>query len=412
MWAAVEILSPTFGVKDMRYELLSLVFVILQICPLGAVELDLARKPGDSADSISLLHDADSRSKRAAVVDPVANFKDADVFISIDGGDSLTWGCIREWIQGVVDRVSDRPDMMSEGSAALRNMVIQKEVSKNVRSFLRYALIAKEARRLGITNDYEKIAKVREEWFENYRRSGELGEAKLKAAVKPDSFFEHALTNSVLWQAYADEIALPKIEITEDDVNKRIQLQEQRISDAIATNSFKRAQIYRILKSVKYAPESDRVGFSDAAGRWTDDYNGDIGGVFADDDDQPRDLVSGDVIKQVEDAYSKLLPGEISDVVETPYSWHIVKLLNRNFDDEGVEESSNVAHIMLEKVPIPPVLTEDQIRHKLCNAKLRLAMEEKYLELLQSEKIDCMLPLFEKEDRTVKRLRKQVKEVK
>ena len=398
--------------EDMKYRILAIAFAFLPVVWADAAELELPPEGMDRGNGISLLPESRNQAKRKPAADPLADFKDSDVFISIEGGDSLTWGCIREWIQGTVDRVSDRADMMDEGSAALRNMVIQKEVSKNVRSFLRYALIAKEARRLGITNNFAKIAKVREEWFEQYRNSGAAGAAKLKAAVQPDSFFEHALTNSVLWQSYADEVVLPKLEITDEEVSQRIKLQEKKIADAVATNSYKRAEIYKILKSVKYAPEADRISFSKAAEQWTEDYNGDIGGVFADDNDQPRDLVSGDVIKQVEDAYSKLQPGEISDVVETPYSWHVVKLLNRNFDEDGVEESANVAHIMLEKVPLPPVLTEEQVRHKLSNAKLRLAMEEKYLELLKSEKINCMLPLFDKEDRSVKRLRKQIKKEK
>lgn len=346
------------------------------------------------------------KSESKSVSGLLSQLRDEDVFISIEGGDSLTWGSLREWIGDRVNRVEGTAGMREEGAEALRDMVLQKEVSKSVRGFLHYALIAKEAKRIGIVASCEKVGAVREKWLETYRKSGAAGAAKLEAARKPGSYFEHQLTNSVLWQAYADTVVLPKLDITEGDVTGRMAQQERMIADAVATNAAKRAFIYEILKKVKYAPQAERLSFAEAAEEWTEDYNGDTGGVFTDDDEKPREITDGDLIRQVEEAYKRLQPGEISDVVETPFSWHVVKLINRNLDDEGEVESVNVAHIMLEKVPMPPLLTAEQARHKLTNAKLKVAMEERYVTLLKDAKINCVVPLFGNEQKT---LRKQLK---
>lgn len=388
------------------------VIIAIQIASFAfchGVEIDLKQAEKVDAGRISLLPKNRPEKRVAQTEDPLGSFRDEDVFISIEGGDALTWKSLREWIDYTVQQVRYRADMQDSGSAAMRSMVIQKELSKNLKSFLRYALIAKEAKRMGIVADEGTVARVKEEWFELYRKSGAAGAAKIRAAEQPDSFFEHALTNSVLWKAYADNIVKPSLKITDEEIARRIERQEKSVSDVILTNTVKRALIYDILKKVKYGPKAQRMSFAAAAEKWTDDYNGDEGGVFSDENGNPRNLVEGDVIKQVEDAYRKLKPGETSDVIETPYSWHIVKLINRNLDDDGEVESVNIAHIMLEKVPMPALFSVEDVRHRLTNAKLRIAMEEKYLELLKSEKINCLIPLFDKEEKNTRKFLKNAK---
>lgn len=387
----------------------TLALAILVVNSCWGADIKLPPKGKISSDGLSLASKREKSPKVESALDFLSKLKDEDVFISVEGGDSLTWRSIWAWIEESVKRVEARADMREEGTQAMRNMVLEKELTKNLRSFLHYALLAKEAKKLGLSADPEKIKEVRERWLDTYRKSGELGAAKLRAASEPDSFFEHAVTNSVLWQTYADKIVLPGLKISDEEIAARNDLQRKRIADAVATNAAKRVLAYEILSKVKYAAPAERIGFAEAAAKWTEDYNGDTGGVFADDDNQPRDITSGEVIKQVEAAYRKLQPGEISDVVETPYSWHIVRLINRNFNDEGEEESVHLAHIMLEKVPLPPVLTVEQIRHKLTNRKMRIAMEERYVELLKGEKINCIIPLFEKEDRVSKRVLKKMR---
>ena len=114
---------------------------------------------------------------------------------------------------------------------------------------------------------------------------------------------------------------------------------------------------------------------------------------MSDVNDQPQRLHLGDLRPEMERAYERLKPGEMSDVVETPYSWHIIKLLARHPKTEDEEASVEIAHIMLEKVPLLPELTEEQARHKIENKKVREAMAVKFLELLKTTKIDCLVPL-------------------
>ena len=82
-------------------------------------------------------------------------------------------------------------------------------------------------------------------------------------------------------------------------------------------------------------------------------------------------------------------------MIETPYSWHILKLLKRNEETEDEEASVEVAHIMMEKVIMGPMLTEDDARRRLMNAKVRIAMNDRLVDLLDTTKITCPIPIFD-----------------
>ena len=177
--------------------------------------------------------------------------------------------------------------------------------------------------------------------------------------------------------------------VTAEEIKARVEKQHADNEVNAATNAFKMALVADLRKSLK----SDPSAFAALAEKWSDCPSSDTGGVLTDVNEQPQRLHGGDLRPEMERAYEKLRPGEISDVVETPYSWHIIKLLARHPKTEEEDASVEIAHIMLEKVPLLPELTAEQARHKIENKKLREAMAVKFLELLKATKIDCLVPL-------------------
>ena len=94
--------------------------------------------------------------------------------------------------------------------------------------------------------------------------------------------------------------------------------------------------------------------------------------------------------------------GALRDVIETPYAWHIVKLLKRNPPADGEEETVEFAQIKLEKEFIEPELGEQEAREKARALILRAAMKSKFAELLNRTKIDSKIPLGDKGDSRTK----------
>ena len=85
--------------------------------------------------------------------------------------------------------------------------------------------------------------------------------------------------------------------------------------------------------------------------------------------------------------------GELSGVIETPYAWHIVKVLKRNPATDDDEETIEFAQIKLEKEFLEPEFSEGEARDKAKTLILRSAMRAKFAELLKRTHIDSKIPL-------------------
>ena len=158
------------------------------------------------------------------------------------------------------------------------------------------------------------------------------------------------------------------------------------------------------------------MDFGEAAEKWSECNTADTKGVFMDEDENgvltPAHLTEGDVREELEQAYAKMQVGEISDVVETPYSWHILKLLARHEETDEDEASVELAHIMIEKAALRPELTEAQAKQRLTNAMLKYELAKQFADLVKTIPITCKIPLFDTEANGAKSPKIQVKRLK
>lgn len=322
-------------------------------------------------------------------VDVLRQFDDEAIFLDVAGQDRVKWKLLREEMEDIVNGFPHRPEMDEAAVRNARKVVFNSRLSKLLRNYIRYAVFAVEARKHGISVPESAFAEQRERMKQELAKKGAAGRRQLARITAPESLYEHNLTNALLWQAYAEKVVRPALTVTAEEIKARVEKQHADNEANAATNAFKMALVADLRKSLK----SDPSAFAALAEKWSDCPSSDTGGVLTDVNEQPQRLHGGDLRPEMERAYEKLRPGEISDVVETPYSWHIIKLLARHPKTEEEDASVEIAHIMLEKVPLLPELTEEQARHKIENKKLREAMAVKFLELLKATKIDCLVPL-------------------
>ncbi len=322
-------------------------------------------------------------------VDVLRQFDDEAIFIDIAGQDRVKWKLLRDEMEDIVNGFPHRPEMDEAAVRNARKVVFNSRLSKLLRNYVKYAVFAVEARKHGITVPESAFVEQRDRMKQELDKKGAAGRRQLARITALESLYEHNLTNALLWQAYAEKVVRPTLVITAEEIAARVEKQHADNEANAATNAFKRTLVADLRKRLK----SDPSAFAALAEKWSDCPSSDLGGVLTDVNDQPQRLHKGDLRPEVEQAYDKLKPGEMSDVVETPYSWHIIKLLARHPKTEDEDASVEIAHIMLEKVPLLPELTAEQARHKIENKKLREAMAVKLLELLKTTKIDCLIPL-------------------
>ena len=368
--------------------------LILAFClPAGAAEGDGRGFAVDLKNAETVGRGVSVKGTRstpeADEVDVLRQFDDEAIFLDIEGQDRVKWKLLREEMEDIVNGFPHRPEMDEAAVRNARKVVFNTRLSKLLRNYIKFAVFAVEARKKGITVPESVFAEQRNRMRKDLERKGASGRRQLARITAPESLYEHNLTNALLWQANAEQVVRPSLVISAEEIAARIEKQHADNVAKAATNDFKRTLAADLRKRL----QSDPSTFAALAEKWSDCPSSDLGGVLSDINDQPQRLHHGDLRPEMEKAYDKMKIGEISDVVETPYSWHIIKLLARHPKTDDEEPSVELAHIMLEKVPLLPELTEEQARHKIENKKVREVMAVKFLDLLKTTKIDCLVPL-------------------
>lgn len=319
---------------------------------------------------------------------------DNEVFLQVEDVDTLKWGLVKAQLDATDTALPMANQMDDESEFSAKESLFQIRFQNLISEYIKHALYAVEARKAGIVIEPGEYEKVREDSRKYFKSLGKAGEKCLALMSAPESYYEHNLTNGLLSLAYAERIVRPTLNIADETVQKVVDAQRTWNNRAVATNECKRVLIGEILAKVRPVAEGvEAMDFGEAAEKWSEDDTSETKGVFYDDDETVQKITDGDVRYELEEAYGKLADGQISDVVETPYSWHILKLLKRNPETEEDEASVELAHIMLEKIPLRPELTFEQAKEALSNAMLGYELGKRFPELMDKANLKCAIPL-------------------
>lgn len=333
--------------------------------------------------------------------DEFDDLRDDQVFFRI-GSDALTWKAVREQAELMNGGLGIQAGMSNEDFEAMRRVALKRAVSLLMRRYVKNAIIADEARRLGIAfpeGEYEKALK---EAVAKNGRYGKAGRRQVELMGDPESFFCHNLRNAVWGMRYRRETVLPTVEVTQADVDGVIATRHAYNLSVAVTNRELKATLEGLYDRIRRG----KMDFAKAADEYSECGSSANGGVLGDVD------FGGGVRPEIEAAYRKMKPGEITGIVETPYSYHILKLVDFNFDEDDKVRTAEtavgakMAHVMMEKIFLKPEFTEEQAREVVRNMKAEKSVAFMWRKRLAGDDIYCAISLMPKKGtRTIQRKR-------
>lgn len=383
--------------------IISLAIAAASLCQCCAEQSVLGTKDGADADFVSKsFQNAKPRGKNEfSVVNPasrrkdkptaeiLAALKDDDILVDIGGVFRLKWGILRKHVEMLCKRLEYRPEMQASGNDAVKTMAFQSYCSKLLKDYIEHGVFAVEAQRIGIMVSEEEFKKYRQMARKKYAQDGERGRLLIDLMDSRESFYEYNLTNALYWKAYRMKEIEPKIELPEEDVQRFIKMRHDKNLNVLATNDLKRVLVGKILSEVQGG-----MDFGEAAEKWSDDDSSETKGVMMDDNGMiTLKFERSDLDERISARCWNLKPGELSDVIETPYAWHIIKLLKRNPATTDAEETIEFAQIKLEKGFIEPEFSEQEARDRARSLILKSAMKMHFAELMKKTRIDSKIPL-------------------
>lgn len=316
-----------------------------------------------------------------------------DIILSVNG-ETLTWGKVDEQIDLLM--INDPLQLPSIATVEEVQQIIANTRSqytrKCVSNFLRNTLLAQKARALGIsisTNDMARFLEASVAKISPKTRS-----RILTAIRKPDSYMYRDLENYQLSYRYRQEVLMAQVMATPEEIAS-FQAAHAVSCRAIAeTNALMRPKMELWLKELRAGTRD----FAATAEEFSDCGSSVEGGLWGEFERADNSLLES--LR----AYAFSAPTNVlSEVIETPYSYHIMKVVERKFDEDALEEGETMetaaptsvvlAHIMLEKIPVPAQLTEEAAREAVCRQKAGERVAEELEQALEAADIYVAVPV-------------------
>ncbi len=236
-----------------------------------------------------------------------------------------------EVLQSIQDNIGTRADQLKDMPAEqLKNIISQSATQLAERKIL-----------LEAANQAEKSASPEEiagALNDEYSRAG--GETQFLDLLKTNGisidYVKKSIQAELTIQKYLDDLLSSRLQVTEDDL-KKVYAEDKTASVRhilLLTQGKTDSEKGEIHKKMEGILARARAGedFGELAKQHTEDPGSkDTGGLY-------EDFGRGKMVKPFEDASFSVPVGEISDIIETDYGYHIIKVVERKKETQAFDE--------------------------------------------------------------------------
>jgi parvulin-like peptidyl-prolyl isomerase len=236
-----------------------------------------------------------------------------------------------EIIRALYANMGKRTDKLKTYDAArLRRIIDENAVNIAERHLLLAA--AKKAKSSYAPEELDKILDYQ------YRRAG--GEEKFLQSLGDNgidiAFVKESIGKDLLIQHYMDDVFAREIVISEDEIQKAYKADKTASARHILLSTQEKdeeekREIYKKMEEILARAKSGE-DFADLAKTYSEDPGSkDNGGLY-------ENFGRGQMVKPFEDAAFSVPIGEISDIVETSFGYHIIKVVDRKKETRPLED--------------------------------------------------------------------------
>jgi hypothetical protein len=320
---------------------------------------------------------------------PWPALKPEQVLIRVNNIDSITYGAVLRHATLAVADLDMPAGMTLKEFEAARDETIYRALLKFSGNFIIKSLFAQEAKKKGIELTPQEVSAKNEGTLAELRSSRKNPADSIKEFEKPGSYFQIDLTNTLLFAHFRQDVIRAGISVTEDEIAKKIAEGEAGRKELDKQNVERRVKLEETLAKLK-----EGADFNVLAGDVSECASAEEGGVFG-------TVKREDLLPELADVLWSMKEGELYDrLVETPYSWHILKLNKKNlgFPDAAGNPAPvvavNFSHIVLEKKIPPKPVSAEAARNRILDEREEEQVQVMSEAMLSEAKIETPLSLF------------------
>ena len=317
------------------------------------------------------------------------DLKATDPIINVNG-DLLLWGSMKHHAEMMIANFTLPAGVTMADFEAERNNIMLKNIMKIAEHFITKTVLAQEAKKHGLALTSDEVEAKKNKLFETLANNPKSLESFRKELATPGSFVSLDLANTLLAEKLTRDVIRPRIRISEDEITQYIAGRNKKNAEIAVYNNGLRPKIEGLLKKIKTG-----AGFAEIAKEESECDSSENGGEWG-------TFKREDIREEIAAVAFKMQENSLSDIIETPYSYHIVKLLKRNQPFLQVEGATNnvpdvsvkIAHIMLEKKNPLPALDRESARTEMVSIREKEEVARLKAALIKSAKIETPLPLY------------------
>lgn len=292
-----------------------------------------------------------------------------DVFYSCRG-DVLKWGVVDDYVSLLlkVSPLSLPPQATVEQIEKITANARRKLAEGAGNEYLQNCLMISQIRASGITIPEAEILQAISNSVRRVR--GSFKAEVLAASLQPEGYLYRKQTGYLLMRKYFEKVVKSQITVSDAEIAKKVAERNQEIADAIAYNATLRPKIELLRKEIL----SGKRDFVEAVDKFSDCDSSVDDGVLGE-----YTPASCSLHKNLKAFIFAPSTDEYSEIIETPYSYHLVKILSRRYDkvededEEGDvegEEENTEAGKMDSSAPSPKTESLESSKSGLLAAKV------------------------------------------